>query len=210
MRPNLAFGPIDSVAQYLLYLSVVVIGIVVPLLIQRYVRVRNHRRLAAETQAGLDEELASNRDRLDKSRSSFAALAQQLSGEVDAYETLWRTAPGDPLAQAPPPAVLPVSFATVLTTAWDSARLAQALPLIPAQRLVRFAKAYQLLAQYEQSRTSFIALALQSSIVDAPYDPRDKVAIQRRIEALVVLRAAANHQAGLAGSALEAVQAARS
>ena len=34
MRPNLALGPNDSVTQYLLYLSSVVLGVLLPLLVQ--------------------------------------------------------------------------------------------------------------------------------------------------------------------------------
>jgi len=36
MRPNLALGPIDGVVQYLVYLSIVVLGVLLPLLIQKW------------------------------------------------------------------------------------------------------------------------------------------------------------------------------
>ena len=49
MRPNLALGPIDSVAQYLLYVSIVVLGVLLPILVQKW---RQRRMDAALADAG--------------------------------------------------------------------------------------------------------------------------------------------------------------
>ncbi len=60
MRPNLAFGPIDSVEQYLVYLSIVVLGVLLPLLVRKWRQRREHARLLAQTLTALRAALANS------------------------------------------------------------------------------------------------------------------------------------------------------
>ena len=82
MKPNLAFGPIDSLVQYLLYLSIVVIGIVLPLAIQRWLKKRNARELLQSTLSSLVQEPNANARRMKESRSSLEDLAKSLEAEA--------------------------------------------------------------------------------------------------------------------------------
>ena len=70
MRPNLAFGPIDSVTQYLLYLSVVVFGILLPLAIQKWIKARHEKQLLASTRIAVSDEIRANLKKVRESRDS--------------------------------------------------------------------------------------------------------------------------------------------
>lgn len=213
MRPNLAFGPIDSLTQYLLYLSVVVFGILLPLAIQRWAKRRQERLLLAATRASLADEVAANRARVQKSHDSFVALAAHLGDEIAQYRALWEAAArppaGDHLPEPPATDDLPVVYAATVRTAWDTASIRQALPLLPANALAAYARAYQLQHALEQNRESFLAAAMRTSALEAPTDLRVAGNVERRIATLLELQAFARHHAGLAGSLLAAYDATR-
>lgn len=208
MRPNFTFGPIDSVAQYLLYLSIVVLGILLPLATQRWVRRRQERQLREATIADLVAEVRTNRARVDKSRESFATMAAQLDGEIARYRALWNEAL-QPRAGAeppePPPSVdLTVVYATTVRTAWETAGFRQALPLLSADVLAKYSRAYQLQRALEENRATFLAAAVRASALEAPSDLRVPRNVERRIETLLELQAFAQHHASLSRSLVDA------
>ena len=69
MRPNLALGPIDSVTQYLLYLSIVVLGVLLPLLLNKWRTRREKQQLLERTLKALTAETTANRKRVLSSRA---------------------------------------------------------------------------------------------------------------------------------------------
>jgi hypothetical protein len=208
VRPNFTFGPIDSVAQYLLYLSIVVLGILLPLAVQRWVKRRQDRQLLEGTRTALAAEVAANRTRVAKSRESFAALATHLDGDIAAYRALWDAAArpsGDSAPPQPPPVIdLTVVYATTIRTAWDTANFRHALPLMPAAALARYSRAYQLQRALEEHRATFLAAAMRASALEAPSDLRVARNVERRIEILLELQAFAQHHAGLSRSLVDA------
>lgn len=208
MRPNFTFGPIDSVAQYLLYLSIVVLGILLPLAVQRWVKRRQDRQLLEGTRTALAAEVAANRARAAKSRESFVALAAHLEGEIAAYRALWDAAirpPGDAAPPKAPPTIdHTVVYATTIRTAWDTANFRQALPLMPAASLARYSRAYQLQRALEDHRATFLAVAMRAGALEAPSDLRIARNVERRIETLLELQAFAQHHAGLSRALVDA------
>jgi len=78
MRPNLALGPIDSVTQYLLYFSIVVLGVLLPLLANKWRTRREQAALLARTLLALQSEVAANRRRAVSSRETLVHLRDQL------------------------------------------------------------------------------------------------------------------------------------
>ncbi|MDH5285621.1 MAG: hypothetical protein OEX23_03175 [Betaproteobacteria bacterium] len=208
MRPNFTFGPIDSVTQYLLYLSIVVLGILLPLAVQRWVKRRQDRQLLEGTRTALAAEVAANRARVARSQESFAALAAHLDGDIAAYRALWDAAAqpsGDSAPPQPPPPIdLTVAYATTIRTAWDTANFRQALPLMPAASLARYSRAYQLQRALEEHRAIFLAAAMRASALEAPSDLSVARNVERRIETLLELQAFAQHHAGLSRSLVDA------
>lgn len=211
MRPNFTFGPIDSAAQYLLYLSIVVFGILLPLAIQRWVKRRQERLLREATCADLAAEVAANRAKVDKSRSSFVALVEHLDGEIARYRALWDVATRSPSGGKPPqqpPAADPtIVYATTVRTAWDTAGFRQALPLLPATLLAKCSRAYQLQRTLEEHRVNFLAATMRASALEAPTDLSVARNVERRIETLLELQAYAQHHADLARVLLDAYDA---
>lgn len=211
MRPNFTFGPIDSAAQYLLYLSIVVFGILLPLAIQRWAKRRQERQLRESTCADLAAEVAANRTKVDKSRSSFAALVALLDGEIARYRALWDAAVQPPSGGKPPqpPAAvdLTIVYAATVRTAWDTAGFRQALPLLPATLLAKYSRAYQLQLMLEEHRGNFLAATMRASALEAPTDLSIARSVERRIETLLELQAYAQHHADLARTLVDAYDA---
>jgi len=136
LRPNLAFGPIDSITQYLLYLSVVAIGILVPLAIQKFLQRRKERSMVDFATTNLATELRDNLEMLSKAHLTFERLQQRLSDEIAWYEATWdRIQAGERSNDQPPLEVSPIIYPIAKTTAREMAKLSNTLALIPAQRL---------------------------------------------------------------------------
>jgi hypothetical protein len=91
VRPNRAFGPIDSLTQYLLYLSVVILGIAVPILIQTWRQKRTDSKLATATLDAIRSELEFNREHLLVSHKHFTELRRSLDVECEGYVELWKS-----------------------------------------------------------------------------------------------------------------------
>lgn len=212
MRPNFAFGPIDSAAQYLLYLSIVVLGVLLPILVHKWRQRRQEAQLAQRTLASLRDELAANRDRLAASRDSFVALEALLHRHYEHYDALWRRlragSPGDSAAQPPPAEDVSISIPPLTRTAWDVAHVAHALALLPSAQLAALTRAYNLQGVIADTRNLQLEVAMKLEALDAPLDLRQPANVESRLQALAIARAAVRYQLSLSTSALDAYAAA--
>ena len=211
MRPNLALGPIDSLSQYLIYVSIVVLGVLLPLLVQRWRQARQNANLADRTLRALTDELTSNRDRLVVSRASFDELADALRQEYGRYEKRWRE------LRATPEAPLPdaefekgpensVRLSALTHTAWEIAHLSQALPLLPAERLAAFTRAYHLQELYAESRALYLESTMRAEALDTPADLRQIANVEHRLRCLAVLQSAVRYHRAITSTVLEAYE----
>jgi hypothetical protein len=196
--------------QYLLYLSVVVFGILLPLAIQKWIKARHDKQLLATTRTALSDEVKVNLKRVQKSRDSFMALAALLDAEINQYKAIWEgqateaTRSGKPATPATTDS--PVTYATTTQTAWDIAHIRQALPLLSAPELAAYARAYQLQLALEQNRSTFLAVAMRANSLEGPADLTSLQNIERRIELLLELQAMSRHHAGLTQALADAYE----
>ena len=212
MRPNLALGPIDSVTQYLLYLSIVVLGVLLPLLVNRWRNQRERRGLVERTIKALDAELSSNRRRVAASHRSLAAMRATLDTYREHRLALRRhlVEPGDPAALPPPPpdTVWEMHVPLVTRTAWDVARFAQALPLLPEARLASYTRAYQMLELFDADRRVLVDAAMQIELLQLPADMQRAETLDAQLRVLSVGLATVRYHEGLAEAMLGAFDAA--
>lgn len=212
MRPNLALGPIDSVAQYLLYVSIVVLGVLLPILVQKWRQRRQNAALVQRTLAALAEENRNNRRKLAKSRESFTELARLFDEQYRYYETLWhRLGTPDAGSPAPPPpelADVTLALPALTRTAWDVAHVSNALALLPAERLARFTRAYHLQSLLADDLSSQLRVVAQAEALGAPLDLGVRRNVEARLHAIAVGRAAVRAQIDVSDGALAAYDAA--
>lgn len=212
MRPNLALGPIDSVAQYLLYVSIVVLGVLLPILVQRWRQRRQDAALVRRTLDALAEESRSNRRRLAKSRESFADLARLFEAQYEYYKVLWQRLGKPDAGDPPPPSPELDEIALVLPsltrTAWDVAHVSHALALLPADALARFTRAYYLQGVLADNLSSPLNVITQAEALEAPLDLADRRNVEARLHAVAVGRAAVRAQIALSDGTLQAYDAA--
>lgn len=212
MRPNLALGPIDSVAQYLLYVSIVVLGVLLPILVQKWRQRRQDAALVRRTLAALVEESRNNRSKLAKSRESYGELARLFDEQNRYYEALWHRL-GTPDAdstvlQRPELADVVLTFPSLTRTAWDVAHFSNALALLPAERLARFTRAYYLQGVLADDLSSPLAIVTQAEALGSPLDLGERRNVESRLHAIAVGRAAVRAQIALSDGALAAYDAA--
>jgi hypothetical protein len=212
MRPNLALGPIDSVAQYLLYVSIVVLGVLLPILVQKWRQRRHDAALVRRTLDALAEESRSNRGKLAKSRASFAELARLFEEQYGYYEALWHRL-GKPDGGGPAPAPpelndVALTLPSLTRTAWDVAHVSHALALLPTDPLARFTRAYYLQGVLAGDFSSPLNVVTQAEALAAPIDLADRRNVEARLHAIAVGRAAVRAQIALSDGTLQAYDAA--
>lgn len=212
MRPNLALGPIDSVTQYLLYVSIVVLGVLLPILVQKWRQRRQDAALVRRTLDALAEEGRSNRRRLAKSRESFADLARLFEAQYAYYEALWQRLgkpdTGDPAPPFPELDDIALMLPSLTRTAWDVAHVSHALALLPADALARFTRAYYLQGVLADNLSSPLNVITQAEALEAPLDLADRRNVEARLHAIAVGRAAVRAQIALSDGTLQAYDAA--
>jgi hypothetical protein len=210
MRPNLAFGPIDSVMQYLLYLSVVVLGVLLPVLVQKWRTRREKAKLLQRSLVALHAEIEGNHKRLLVARDSFANATTLLAANVAQLKSLRERLVADSSQQATAPAEqnLNISLGLTAATAWDVARLADALVLIPAEQLTALTRAYQLQRLYETDRAMLLQTLMKSAALDLPADLRQLSVLDARLEGFTVAHAVLQYQTGMAQGLIDAYAAA--
>jgi hypothetical protein len=204
MSPKLAFGPIDSAAQYLLYLSVVVLGVLLPVLVQKWRTRREKAQLLVRTLAALTAEVQANRKRAEASQTSFGQVAVLLQGQRELLNTRRASLlAGDAPAEPPQhPRDTHVNLPLLTHTAWDVARLADALVLLPSARLHAFARAYQMQTLFEQDRSLLLQSLVQMEVLELPLQGAGLAAVDARLEALVKALMVFKYFAGFAGGLL--------
>lgn len=212
MRPNLALGPIDSVAQYLLYVSIVVLGVLLPILVQKWRQRRQDAALVRRTLASLADEMRANRAKLANSRKSFANLADLFDEQYRYYETHWHRLGGPDaggVETAPPElADIALTFPSLTRTAWDVAHFSHALALLPAERLARLTRAYYLQGILADNLGTPLNVVTQAETLAVPLDLRERRNVEARLHAIAAARATVRAQVVLSDGALEAYDAA--
>lgn len=199
MRPNLAFGPIDSIAQYLLYLSVVVLGVLLPLLLNKWRTRREEKRLLARTLAALADEVGANRRRVVKSHQSFVevlAVLEQAHARYLERRTRLSDGAGE-VGPEPREAGLGVNLALTTRVSWDVARHANALVLIGDEQLQRFTRAYQMQELFERDRNLLLELVMQLEVLDLPADLSRLEVVDERLALLTRGRTVLRYHVGL-------------
>lgn len=208
MRPNLAFGPIDSVTQYLLYLSIVVLGVLLPLLLQRWRTRREKAALLERTERALDAELAANRRRVAASRLTLEKLHDTLATYRDHRLALRRhlLEPGDPAALPATPADTgwDVSVPLLTRTAWEVATLAHALVLLPEERLNAYTRAYQAQEIFASDRSALLATLVNIELLELPADIERAETLDAQLRVLTTAQATLRYHVSLAGTMLDA------
>lgn len=214
MRPNLALGPIDSVAQYLLYVSIVVLGVLLPILVQKWRQRRHEAELVRRTLAALADEMRANRAKLARSRESFANLAALLDEQYRHYEALWhrfdQAEAAGAEAKAPEEADVKLMFPALTRTAWDVAHVSHALALLPAERLARLTRAYYLQGILADNLSTPLGIVTQAETLATPLDLSERRNVEARLHAIAAARAAVRAQVDLSEGALEAYDTALS
>jgi hypothetical protein len=212
VKPNLAFGPIDTVTQYLLYLSIVVLGVLLPLLVQRWRTRREKAALRERTERALVAEHAANRRRLLESQRSLRALAEVLARYFEHRQALrlHRLAPDTaaPPPEAPADADWDVLIPLLTRTAWDVARLADALVLLPEPVLTACSRVHHLQELHTQDRSALMQVLMQLEHLRLPADLAHAQTLDRQLEILTVAQATVRYQIGLADGLLAAYDAA--
>ena len=205
MRPNLAFGPIDSVTQYLLYLSVVALGVLLPLLLQKWRTRREQKLLLTRTLAALAGEADGNRRRMLKSRESLQTLARELEQVRDRYLFLrLRVQSGDTVAlEQPPGATLGINLALATSTAWDVARLSGALPLMSPAQLSAYTRVHHLQELWLRDRAMLLATAMRAELLELPGDLTRLETLDERLRFLVEARTVVGYHVGLLGTLID-------
>jgi hypothetical protein len=204
MRPNFTFGPLDSIVQYLLYLSIVVLGVVLPFLLQKWRERRNESALVAQTVEAVSAEIDFNRERAKKSLETLTAFQQLLDVEREYYLEKWTslvTAGNVDAARAQSEIVdrdstTAVSFSVMQTTAWDVARDAGALRLLPRDTLVALTLLYRGHVGYEQARNLAMTMGVRSNIMSLPIDVSSRTALESRLELIVHVKSAVDALCG--------------
>jgi hypothetical protein len=212
VRPNLALGPIDSVAQYLLYVSIVVLGVLLPIVVQKWRQRRLDAVLVRRTLDALAAESRSNRGKLANSRESFAELARQFDEQYGYYEALWhRLGKPDAGGTAPPPPEpddVALTLPSLTRTAWDVAHVSHALVLLPADALARFTRAYYMQGILADDLSSPLNVITQAEALAAPIDLSERRNVEARLHAIAVVRAAVRARIALSDFTLQAYDAA--
>jgi hypothetical protein len=206
MRPNLALGPIDSVTQYLLYLSIVVLGVLLPLLVQKWRTRREKAALLARTLLALQAEVAANRRRVVGSRETLVHLRDQLD-LLRGHRLALRLRLDNPTQPEPPQppedSDWGVNVPMVTRTAWDVAQLSGALPLLTEAQLNTYTRAYQMQTLFERDRSALLDTLMRIEELNLPADIRRPETLDAQLRLLIVAVATLRYQVGLAEGMIE-------
>jgi hypothetical protein len=207
MRPNLALGPIDSVTQYLLYLSIVVLGVLLPLALNKWRTRREKRTLLERTLKALNAEIVANRRRVVSSHETFVKLREQLTRFFDHRLALRKHLHDSAL---PKPTDVPedtnwnVNLPLVTRTAWDVARLADALVLLSEQQLTGYTRVYQMQEVFERDRSALLNTLMRIELLSLPADVSRAETVDAQLQVLTLALATVRYQVGLAEGMMKA------
>jgi hypothetical protein len=207
VRPNLALGPIDSVTQYLLYLSIVVLGVLLPLALNKWRTRREKRALLERTLKALNAEVAANRKRVLSSHGTLVRLRDQLMLFREHRLALRKhlhdsTLPKPP--DTPEDTEWDVNVPLITRTAWDVARLADALVLLPEERLTTYTRAYQMQEVFERDRSALLDTLMKIELLSLPADVARADTVDAQLRVLTLAVATVRYQVGLAEGMMKA------
>jgi hypothetical protein len=205
MSPKLAFGPIDSITQYLLYLSVVVLGVLLPVLVQKWRTRREKAKLLARTLASLTTELQANRKRAEASQASFGEAAARLQDRMGQLRLAREAVVAGGVVEEEPAASAEadVNLPLLTRTAWDVAHVADALVLLPDERLRALARAYQMQSLFEQDHGLLLQSIMQLEVLDLPLQGAALPAVDARLEILAKADLVFRYHSGLAAGLVQ-------
>jgi hypothetical protein len=204
MRPNFTFGPLDSVTQYLLYLSIVVIGVLLPLLLQKWREHRDNAARVEQTLAAIAGEIQGNRERVQVSLASLSTFITLLEQERAFLETQWRALlerPNVDGEKIEPNVVVrdgdaSVTYSALQSTAWEVAVVANVLSLLPRELLMSLTSLYRGQSAYEEARTMAVSLSVRLNIHSLPIDLNSRSALESRLELTTHLFSAIQYLSG--------------
>jgi hypothetical protein len=204
MRPNFTFGPLDSVGQYLLYLSIVVVGVLLPLLLQKWREHRDNAERVDKTLSLIAAEIEVNLDRGQKSLITLNAFSELLRTERLFLETQWRSLVGnidDKNAANKSQVVVregegTVMYAALQRTAWDVACVTNVLSLLPSSVLMSLTSLYRGQTAYEEARSIAVSLSVRSNVHSLPIDLSSRTALEARLELTTHLASAVDYVVG--------------
>jgi hypothetical protein len=211
MRPNFALGPLDSVTQYLLYLSIVVLGVLLPLALNKWRTRREKRALLERTLAAFNAEVVANRRRVISSHETLVRLRDQLDAYRQHRLALAKRLrdPAQPVPTEPPADTdWGVNVPLVTRTAWDVARLADALVLLPEERLNAYTRVFHIQEVFERDRSALLATLMQIELLSLPADMQRAETVDSQLQTLTVALATIRCQVGLAEGMIAAYDAA--
>jgi hypothetical protein len=204
MRPNFTFGPLDSVTQYLLYLSIVVIGVLLPLLLQKWREHRDNAARVEQTLAAIAGEIEGNRERARQSLSSLSTFSALLEEERAFLEAQWRAllervnVEGEKIVAnvVVREGDATVSYSALQNTAWEVAVVANVLHLLPRELLTSLTLLYRGQSAYEEARMIAVSLSVRSNIHSLPIDLSSRTALEARLELTMHLLSAIDYVSG--------------
>jgi hypothetical protein len=97
---------------------------------------------------------------------------------------------------------LNLSLALTTRVAWDVARLAGALALMPRDVLGPYAAAFQMQDLWERDRSFLLDLAMQLELLDLPADHAQAAVLDERLRLLTRARSVLRYHLGLADGLL--------
>lgn len=201
IRPNLALGPIDGVSQYLLYLSIVVLGVLLPLLLNKWRTRREKAALLQRTLAALTAEAAANRKRVASSLETLVRLRDQLDTFRQHRLALMQHLRGVGEAPVEPPpddTQWGVNLPLITRTAWDVARLADALVLLPEGRLKAYTRVFHIQDVFERDRAALLDTLMRIELLGLPADTGRIETVDEQLRTLTLALANIRYQVGLA------------
>lgn len=134
-------GPVESVKNFFLYLSMITIGILIALGLESTVETLHHKALVREARQNLISEIAGNRQELDRVLGRTRRGMDEVKHIAEAVkgERRWRGA-----SRTAGEFNLSLDRVTLHSASWTTAHETGALQYMPYQEVKRFAELYRL------------------------------------------------------------------
>jgi hypothetical protein len=136
-------GKVHSIKEYLIHLSMVVLGILIALGLEQWRESRHHASLAAQATRDIKLEIESNQGLLRKVIPKFEKALPIVSAIADAQKAAIKAfeAKAGPVPE-PKDDDLDLASPSLQSTAWEVATISQATNYMPREDLVKFSRVY--------------------------------------------------------------------
>jgi hypothetical protein len=101
-----------------------------------------------------------------------------------------------------------ISVPLVTRTAWDVARLADALVLLPEERLAAYTRVFHIQDVFERDRAALLDMLMKLELLSLPADMERPETVDAQLQMLTVALATTRYQVGLAEGMIESYDAA--